>query len=124
MNHASRIDKTVRNIYDTFDNPGANPLEAGLGDIDSWISTLDGLGGSALTALQNELRNLRSYVERDDRPAIAATLQRLGTETSRIAHGMHSLTDNTGDQLRHLGQTLVIAAGNLKSTQADSAKIL
>ncbi|SDY06006.1 hypothetical protein [Hymenobacter psychrophilus] len=114
MSHATRIDQTVRRIYDTFDNPGTSPVEAGLGDIDSWIDAIDGLGGSALTGLQTELRNLRSYVERDDRPAIAATLQRLGTETSRIAHGMHSLTDNTGDQLRHLGQTLVIAAGNLK----------
>lgn len=114
MSHATRIDQTVRRIYDTFDNPGANPVEAGLGDIDSWIDAIDGLGGSALTGLQAELRNLRAFVERDDRPAIAATLQRLGTETSRIAHGMHSLTDNTGDQLRHLGQTLVIAAGNLK----------
>ncbi|MBT2557927.1 hypothetical protein J7E24_09030 [Hymenobacter sp. ISL-91] len=116
MNHASRIDKTVRNIYDTFDNPGANPMEAGLGDIDSWIASLDGLGGSALNGLQAELRNLRGYVERDDRPAMAASLQLLGTETARIARDIHSLTDNTGDQLRHLGQTLVIAAGNLKTS--------
>lgn len=114
MNHASRIDQTVRSIYDTFDNPGTNPVEAGLGYIDGWIDALDGLGGSALNGLQTELRNLRGFVERDDRPAIAATLQSLGTATSRIAHDMHSLTDNTGDQLRHLGQTLVIAAGNLK----------
>ncbi|SET71121.1 hypothetical protein [Hymenobacter actinosclerus] len=114
MNHADRIDQTVRGIYDTFDRPSEHPVEAGLGFIDGWIDALDGLGGSALTGLQNELRNLRACVERHDRPAIAASLQLLGEETSRIAHNMHSFTDGTGDQLRHLGQTLVTASGNLK----------
>ena len=114
MDNAARIEQTIQGIYDTFDNPRQHPVDAGLGYIDGWIQALDGLGGSALTGLQTELRNLRAHVERDDRPAMAASLQLLGQETSRIAHDLHSFTDGTGDQLRHLGQTLVTAAGNLK----------
>ncbi len=114
MDHAERIEQTIQGIYDTFDNPRQHPVEAGLGYIDSWIDALDGLGGSAITGLQAELRNLRGHVERDDRVGMAASLQLLGQETSRMAHDLHSFSDGTGDQLRHLGQTLVTAAGNLK----------
>ncbi|WBA43815.1 hypothetical protein [Hymenobacter canadensis] len=111
MNHAARIEETIQNIYDTFSHPGKHPVEAGLGAIDSWIQALDGLGGSALLGIQSELRDLRGYVQNDDRPAMAATLQRLGEHTALTARDLH---DGTGDQLRHLGQTLITAAGNLK----------
>ena len=114
MDNVARIEETIQKIYDTFDNPAKHPVEAGLGYIDSWIDALDGLGGSALNSLQAELRNLRAHVERQDRPAIAESLQLLGQQTSRLAHDLHSFADGTGDQLRHLGQTLVTAAGNLK----------
>lgn len=111
MNHVTHIENTIQRIYHAFEHPGQHPADAGLEAIDSWIQALDGLGGSALNGLQNELRALRGYVERDDRAAIAGSLQHLGQETSRMAHDMH---DGTGDQLRHLGQTLITAAGNLK----------
>ena len=111
MNHNARIEETIQNIYDALENHHNQPVENGIGYIDGWISALDGLGGSALTGLQGELRNLRGHVERDDRAAMAASLQHLGQETSLIARNLH---DATGDQLRHLGQTLITAAGNLK----------
>ena len=111
MNHNEHIDETIRNIYHTFEHPGAHPLDAGLGAIDNWIAALDGLGGSALTGIQAQLRTLRTHVERDDRPAIAASLQQLGQDTSLAARDMRG---ETGDHLRHLGQVLITAAGNLK----------
>lgn len=111
MNHAARIEETIEGIYAALERHDNHPVDAGLGHIDSWIQALDGLGGSALTGLQTELRNLRAYVERDDRPAIAGSLQLLGQQTSLIARDMH---DGVGDHLRHLGQTLIAAAGNLK----------
>ncbi|SNR39466.1 MULTISPECIES: hypothetical protein [Hymenobacter] len=111
MNHADRIEATIQGIYRAFEHPGEHPADAGISAIDNWIHALDGLGGSALAGLQNELRALRGYVERDDRPAMAGSLQQLGMETSRMAHDMH---DGTGDHLRHLGQVLITAAGNLK----------
>jgi len=111
MNHNDRIEETIRHIYHAFEHPGAHPVDTGLGAIDNWIAALDGLGGSALAGVQSQLRTLRSHVERDDRPAIAASLQQLGQDTSFIARDLHG---ETGDHLRHLGQSLVTAAGNLK----------
>ena len=111
MNHNDHNEETIRNIYHTFEHPGAHPVDAGLGAIDHWIAALDGIGGSALMGIQSQLRNLRTHVERDDRPSIAASLQQLGQDTSLAARDLHG---ETGDHLRHLGQTLVIAAGNLK----------
>lgn len=111
MNHAARIEDTIQGIYDAFDHPEKHPADAGITSIDNWIQALDGLGGSALAGIQNELRELRSFVQNDDRANIAASLQRLGEHTSLMARNLH---DGTGDQLRHLGQTLVTAAGNLK----------
>ncbi|UYZ63407.1 hypothetical protein [Hymenobacter weizhouensis] len=111
MNHVERIERTITGIYAALEQPSSHPVDAGLGYIDNWIHALDGLGGSAITGLQNELRSLRGHVERDDRPAITGSLQHLGQEVSRIARDMH---DATGDHLRHLGQALVTAAGNLK----------
>lgn len=111
MNHADRIEQTINGIYAALEQPSNHPADAGLDYIDNWIQALDGLGGSAITGLQGELRNLRTHVERDDRPAIANSLQHLGQEVSRMARDMH---DGMGDQLRHLGQTLITASGNLK----------
>jgi signal transduction histidine kinase len=111
MDHAARIEETIQGIYHSFEHPGQHPADSGLMAIDNWIQALDGLGGSALAGLQGELRNLRGYVQSDDRPAMANSLQHLGQETSRIARDMH---DGVGDHLRHLGQVLITAAGNLK----------
>lgn len=111
MNHNARIEDTIQNIYRALENHHNHPVEHGVSAIDGWIAALDGLGGSALGGVQAELRQLRSYVERDDRAGIAGSLQQLGQHTSLIARDMH---DGTGDQLRHLGQTLITAAGNLK----------
>jgi hypothetical protein len=111
MNHNARIEETIRHIYHAFEHPNEHPADTGLSAIDNWITALDGLGGSALTGIQSALRTLRGHVEHDDRPAIAASLQQLGQETSLVARDLH---DETGDHLRHLGQTLITAAGNLK----------
>lgn len=111
-NHAARIEETIQGIYHALEHPGKHPAEAGLASIDQWIQALDGLGGSALNGIQNELRTLRGHVQNDDRAAIAASLQHIGQQTSLMARDLH---DGTGDQLRHLGQTLVTAAGNLKA---------
>ncbi|GAB3227291.1 hypothetical protein GCM10027346_10480 [Hymenobacter seoulensis] len=111
MNHADRIEETIEGIYAALEQHSNHPADAGLYHIDSWIEALEGLGGSALGGLQAELRNLRAHVERDDRAAIAHSLQRLGQDTSLVARDMH---DGVGDHLRHLGQTLITAAGNLK----------
>ncbi|QJX45666.1 hypothetical protein HMJ29_01425 [Hymenobacter taeanensis] len=111
MDHAARIEETIQGIYHAFEHPGQHPADSGLTAIDNWIQALDGLGGSALAGLQGELRNLRGHVQNDDRPAIANSLQHLGQETSLMARNMH---DGVGDHLRHLGQVLITAAGNLK----------
>ena len=113
MNHNARIDETIRDIYHAFEHPGAHPLDKGIGAIDNWIAALDGLGGSALTGVQTDLRTLRGHMERGDQPAIASTLQQLGQQTSLIAR---DLRGGAGDHLRHLGQALVIASGNLKAS--------
>jgi hypothetical protein len=111
MNHADRLEQTVQGIYKSLENPSQHPVNAGLSAIDNWIQALDGLGGSALNGIQQELSTLRTHVQNDDRAAIAASLQHLGQQTSLVAHDMH---DATGDHLRHLGQALIVAAGNLK----------
>lgn len=112
MNHNARIETTIETIYNAFSHPQNHPVDAGLAHIDGWIQALDGLGGSALNGIQSELRTLRGHVQNDDRAAIAASLQHIGQQTALIARDLH---DATGDHLRHLGQTLVTAAGNLKS---------
>ncbi|HLK96581.1 MAG TPA: hypothetical protein VK364_02325 [Hymenobacter sp.] len=111
MNHADRLEQTVQGIYKALENPGQHPVAAGLSAIDNWIQALDGLGGSALNGIQGELRTLRTHIQNDDRAAIAASLQHIGQQTSLVAHDLH---DSTGDHLRHLGQALIVAAGNLK----------
>ncbi|WP_022822654.1 hypothetical protein [Hymenobacter norwichensis] len=113
MNHNDHIDQTVRNMYHAFEHPGTHPLDSGLTAIDGWITSLDGIGGSALAGIQSGLRTLRGHIERGDRPAVAASLQQLGQETSVIAR---DLRGGDGDHLRHLGQALIVASGNLKAS--------
>ncbi|HEX8426753.1 hypothetical protein [Hymenobacter sp.] len=113
MNHNTRIEETIRDIYAAFEHPGKHPLDTRLTGIDNWIAALDGLGGSALTGTLSQLRTLRGHMERNDHPASAVSLQQLGQETSVMAR---DLRGETGDHLRHLGQALIIAAGNLKAS--------
>ncbi len=113
MDHNARIDETVRDIYAAFEHPGKHPLDTRLASIDNWIAALDGLGGAGLMGVLSQLRTLRGHMEHDDRLAAAASLQRLGQDTSLMARDLHG---GTGDHLRHLGQALIIAAGNLKAS--------
>lgn len=111
MNHSDRLDATINSLSDAINNGMHHHTDNALASIDEWVGALQGLGGSALTGVVNELNQIKGHIQNGDTPAVTQALQHLGEQTSLAARDMHNAT---GDQLRHLGQLLIMAAGNLK----------
>ena len=87
----------------------------------SWIPFLKNSNIAALTSMGADLQLLKDYIQSGNKAGAHELLQRLGEQTSRAASSMHSwagdhLHNGIGDQLRHLGQLLVMAAGNAKAS--------
>ena len=84
---------------------------AAAGNIDSWISTLNGAGSPALSAISSELENLKSAIGSGDGSQIGQSLKTLGEHTTTAAD---SATPDAQAKLRELGQVLSSAAGQLR----------
>lgn len=84
---------------------------AAAGNIDSWITTLNGAGSPALSAISSELENLKSAISSGDGSQIGKSLQTLGEHTTKAAA---SATPDAQAKLQQLGQTLSSAATSLK----------
>ncbi|WP_303310639.1 hypothetical protein [Hymenobacter sp. BT730] len=108
-NHAEHLERTVIALTDGINHGLHSHLEPALESIDGWVETLQNNHGSA--AMVAELQSLKGYLQNGDTLELSQSLQRLGQETSKMAAHLHN---NLGDQLRHLGQTLIMAAGNMK----------
>jgi hypothetical protein len=63
--------------------------------------------------MADELLRVKDYIRNGDTLELSQALQRLGEETSMSAINLHN---DLGDQLRHLGQVLIAAAGNVKAS--------
>ncbi|GGE94000.1 hypothetical protein [Hymenobacter cavernae] len=106
-------------ISDTINN--SRDPQIALDHLDTWIPFLQNSNIAALTAIGSDLQQLRDYVRSGDKANTHELLQRLGEQTSRAASNIHTwagdhLHNGIGDQLRHLGQLLVIVAGNVKAS--------
>ncbi|MCR5889062.1 hypothetical protein LRS06_15050 [Hymenobacter sp. J193] len=102
-NHAARLEAANHALGNSINHghlSGSEIMEA----LDAWQHTSSG-------GLNTNVENLRSQLQNGDKLAAAHTLQQLGEEASQSALNLH---DGLGDQLRHLGQLLVTAAGNMK----------
>ncbi|AIZ64430.1 hypothetical protein PK28_13465 [Hymenobacter sp. DG25B] len=107
--HAEHLESTIIALTDGINHGLHSHLDPALESIDGWINTLQNNNGSA--AMVAELQSLRGYLQNGDTLELSQSLQRLGQETSLMAAHLHN---NLGDQLRHLGQTLIAAAGNMR----------
>jgi hypothetical protein len=106
-NGANQLDATLQALGGGL--TAAAPAAAG--NIDSWISTLNGAGSPALTAISSELENLKSAISSGDGSQIGRSLQTLGEHTTKAAA---SATPDAQAKLQQLGQTLSSAATSLK----------
>ncbi|UOQ52690.1 hypothetical protein [Hymenobacter cellulosivorans] len=115
---------TNLSLSDLFNNHTFAHDPSGLIPIlDSWGPQLQNSNSAVLQAAAGELGQLKGYLQNGDRAGAAALMQRLGEQASRAASNTHDwagphLHNGIGDQLRHLGQLLIMAAGNLKSLVA------
>lgn len=87
--------------------------------IDSWVPYLQNSTSSVTTTAAEALSQLKEYVQTGDRANAITLLQRLGEQASKSAANVHEIVGNhlhngLGDQMRHLGQLLIMASGNLK----------
>jgi hypothetical protein len=106
-------------ISDTINN--SRDPQVAFDYFDTWIPFLQNSNIAALTAMGSDLQQLRDYIRSGDQANVHTLLQRLGEQSSRAASNIHTwagdhLHNGIGDQLRHLGQLLVIAAGNAKAS--------
>ncbi|RYU79147.1 hypothetical protein [Hymenobacter persicinus] len=88
--------------------------------IDHWAPYLQNSSSSVTTTAAAALNQLREYVQTGDRANTSALLQQLGEQASKSASNVHDWVGNhghngIGDQLRHLGQLLIMASGNLRN---------
>ncbi|MCC2547148.1 hypothetical protein LJY25_11880 [Hymenobacter sp. BT175] len=88
--------------------------------IDSWVPYLQNSPSSVTTTAASALTRLREMIQNGDRVGASALLQTLGEQASRSASNVHEWAGNhlhngIGDQMRHLGQLLIMASGNLKT---------
>ncbi|TGE23097.1 hypothetical protein [Hymenobacter metallicola] len=91
--------------------------------LDSWGPQLQNSTSPVLHTAATDLGQLKSYLQNGDRAGASTLMQHLGEQASRAASNTHDwagphLHNGIGDQLRHLGQLLIMAAGNLKSMVA------
>lgn len=84
---------------------------AATGNIDGWISTLNGAGSPGLSAISSELENLKSAISSGNGSQIGQSLKTLGEHTTKAAD---SATPDSQAKLRQLGQTLSSAATSLQ----------
>ena len=87
--------------------------------IDSWTPQLQNSSSPALHTTAADLGQLKSYIQSGDRAGLSTMLQHLGEQASKSAGNVHELAgahlhNGLGDQMRHLGQLLIMASGNLK----------
>ncbi|SHI54533.1 hypothetical protein SAMN02745146_0987 [Hymenobacter daecheongensis DSM 21074] len=87
--------------------------------IDSWVPYLQNSTSSVTTTAAAALSQLKQYVQSGDRANASALLQTLGEQASKSAGNIHEavgthLHNGLGDQMRHLGQLLIMASGNLR----------
>ncbi|QDA61191.1 hypothetical protein [Hymenobacter jejuensis] len=87
--------------------------------IDGWLPMLQNADNAKLKAAAADLQQLKEYMRNGDKTQTGEMLQRLGEQASREASHIHTwagdhLHNGIGDQLRHLGQILIMASGNLK----------
>lgn len=106
-NGASQLDATLQALSGGL----TSAAPAAAGNIDSWISTLNGAGSPALTAISSELENLKSAISSGDGSQIGRSLQTLGEHTTKAAA---SATPDAQAKLQQLGQTLSSAATSLR----------
>lgn len=111
MNHSDRLDATINSLSDAINNGMHHHTENAQAGLDEWIQALQGLGGSALTGIVGQLTQLKDHIRSGDKVALSEAMQHLGEQTSQTARDLHNAT---GDQLRHLGQLLIMASGNIK----------
>lgn len=104
----SQLDATLQALSGGL--TGAAP--AASGNITSWISTLNGAGSPALSAIASELENLQTAISSGDGSQISQSLQTLGEHTTKAAA---SATPDASAKLEQLGQTLSSAATSLKA---------
>lgn len=102
-NHAGRLEAANNALGNSINHGHLNAHEI-MEALDAWQHTSSG-------GLNTNVENLRSQLQNGDKLAAAHTLQLLGEEASHSAANLH---DGLGDQLRHLGQLLVMASGNMK----------
>jgi hypothetical protein len=93
--------------------------------IDSWAPYLQNSTSSVTTTAGAALGQLKGFIQNGDRASASALMQQLGEQASKAASNVHDWAgshghNGIGDQMRHLGQLLVMASGNLKSFIAQA----
>ena len=83
---------------------------AAAGNIDSWVSTLNGAGSPALSAIASELENLKAAIGTGDGKQIGQSLKTLGEHTTKAAA---SATPDAQTQLEQLGAALSTSGESL-----------
>ncbi|SET71099.1 hypothetical protein [Hymenobacter actinosclerus] len=84
---------------------------AAAGNLDGWISTLNGANNAGLSAIADELKNLKTAISSGDGAKIGQSLSTLGEHTTKAAA---TATDDAKAKLQELGQTLSQAAKSLQ----------
>lgn len=114
MATTNQLQATTRSITDLINQGMLGSTDQTFGHLDHWIQTLQSYNTSATTVIAKELQNLKLYIGSNDTAQISATLQKLGAHTAASARDIHDAV-GIGDQLRHLGQVLAAASGNVKT---------
>ncbi|HEX8426754.1 hypothetical protein [Hymenobacter sp.] len=104
----SQLDATLQ----ALDGGLSAAAPAAAGNIQSWISTLNGAGNPSLSAIASELENLQTAIGSGDSAQIGQSLKTLGEHTTKAAQ---SATPDASAKLQQLGQTLSSAATSLKA---------
>jgi hypothetical protein len=113
MDYIAQIHATINAIIDDNNHGLHGNQDRALSALDSWIDTFQQDDSGSLNPMVTELQRVREYIRNGDTLELSQSLQRLGQETSRSALSLHN---DLGDQLRHLGQVLISAAGNIKAS--------
>jgi hypothetical protein len=88
--------------------------------IDQWAPHLQNSTNAGAPTVAAALSDLRQAIQSGDRVTTSTLLQRMGEQASKSASNVHDwagshLHNGLGDQMRHLGQLLIMASGNLKN---------
>lgn len=113
MNASAEIEAAIQTLVAAKGSGFQMTPDAGLGQLDNWLQHLRNADAPALRTIATELEQLRGHFQQNNLGAAAAAMQALGEHTAVAAKSIHSF-EGTGDKLRHLSQTLISAAGNLR----------